>query len=114
MNELRGLEFIRNKVVENNNYIITELLAEYYCNCSCIERLEFPSDELLDLLHVYDGNDRRYVVAKLKAYAEGMYTLWTEYSLMSLMSMKLYFSCEIVSSGDLLLSVTPTSISQGN
>lgn len=109
MHSLRNLESIKFTVTKNFKYILLELLNEI-CVGKDIEVSDFPSEYLLDLLCIYDGNDRRYTVNCLKIYALRICCLWDEYSLTSLMTIKQYLDCSIVESGDILLTHVPTNL----
>jgi hypothetical protein len=109
MHVLRGRELIKSNIERMFQYILSELFSELYDRYPSMECLDFPSDEILDVLEIYDGNDRNMVIRYLKQYASEIQCLWVEYSLKNLMSLRLYLNCSIVSSGDLLLTQTPES-----
>ena len=109
MHALRGKELIRNNIVGMFEYILSELFSKLYDCYPNTECLDFPSDEILDILELYDGSDRSMVVKSLKQYASEIECLWMEYSLKHLMSLKFYLNCKVASSGDLILIQTPES-----
>jgi hypothetical protein len=109
MHALRHKEYIKSSLNRYFQYLISDLIGELYQNYQDVEYLSFPSDELLDILNVYEGDDRRHVVRCLKIYASEIQCLWMEYSLTDVMSLNLYLNCSIIKSGDLLLCQIPTS-----
>lgn len=110
MHGLRGYEFAKNSISSNLQYLISELFSEIYDSYPNTEDIKFPSDELLDMLKLHDGIDRRVAIKSLNMYAVEISSLWEEYSLMNLMIFKLYLNCSITPMGDLLLTQTPASI----
>jgi hypothetical protein len=98
---------MRNNIATMFQYIVSELFSELYDRYPNTEYLEFPSDEILDTLQLYEGSDRNMAIKYLKRYASEVQCLWAEYSLKNLMSIRLYLNCSIIPSGDLLLAQTP-------
>lgn len=108
MHALRFLDTSRGRIEQNFQYLLAELLSELYDDPER-ECLQFPSEEMLDMLQLYETPERRQVTAILKDYAEGIRSIWCEYSLTSLMTLKPYLNCDTVCRGDLLLAQTPSS-----
>lgn len=102
MHDLRFLETAKRAIAGNFEYILSELLIELSVDVAK-EDLSFPSDELLDALHLYERTDRNAVERILKNYAEEIRSLWCEYSLGSLMKPTLYPNCRTTGHGDFLL-----------
>lgn len=54
--------------MDNLNFIISEIVREYM-EVSAAESVEFPSDEVLDQLRIFDGHERRVMSDALSRFA---------------------------------------------
>jgi hypothetical protein len=109
MHALRHKEYIRSNLSRYFQYLISDLIGELYQCYQDVEHLNFPGDEILDILNIHEGDDRRLVIRCLKTYASEIQCLWVEYSLTDIMSINLYLNCSVIPTGDLLLCQIPTS-----
>lgn len=106
MHALRFQETAKGRISKDFQYLLGELFTELYQDLSK-EDLDFPSEDMLDMLHLYERAERQAVAHILKNYAEEIRELWCEYSLGSLMKSSLYLNCSTTGHGDLMLCKTP-------
>ena len=105
--KLRQHEHVLSVLLSNMDLVVTELLAEASASASTSE-LEFPSEEILDVLQAYDGSVRRDLQKALQGFARDLMQRLDQYRLLDPGMLHYFRLCRMVGE-DMVLSPIPLS-----